>query len=263
MDGRGHLVSRDFYERLLFFSMQGKQLYSVMFISGERTGRAWLSDGQDVLWGSLGDGLDACLISLLNRVDRRRRAVLSDFPWEGRREKIFIEYHEPTPSLLIVGAGHISRAMSSMAHELGFELKIYDDRRAFLDRDSFPEGAELILGQWVDVAEKARVSSSDYAVIVTHAHVGDLDALISLAGRDLAYLGMIGSRRKVGTLMSRAAEAGIPEEKLERVFSPIGLSIGAETPEEIAISILAEIVAVSRGADPSCASSCSLSGRKA
>jgi len=176
----------------------------------------------------------------------------------GDTVRVLVELHEPSVRLLLIGAGHIAQALSVYAERLGYRLVVFDDLPERLNPDIFPKSAKFISGSFEDAGELLEAGPKDCAVIVSRAHSGDGFALQSLAPRNLAYLGMIGSKRKVGKLMEKAREAGITEDCLGRVHSPIGLSIGAQTPDEIAISIVAEIIAVVRGEDPALAGSCSL-----
>jgi xanthine dehydrogenase accessory factor len=152
--------------------------------------------------------------------------------------------------------------MAKISHILGFEIVVYDEREAFTVPELFPQGTELVCGSYTEVALKLELRKSDYAVILTHAHAGDYDALISLVDKDLAYLGMIGSKTKVAKIMNRATEAGVSVDLLKKVMTPVGLAIGAQTVEEIAVSIVAEMIAVQRGASLEQAGSCSVIGKK-
>ena len=260
-------MSKVFYEKLLQALQESKRARSVTILDGElpeavSKGHSWLFVDDEVCCGTLGQEIDTLLIEKLKEVSRRSPTKVVNCDLGAGPCRLFIELHDPTPRLLLVGAGHIAQSMAYIADHLGFQIRVFDDRKDFVVPELFPEGTELVHGLWPEVGEKMTPGQTDFVVIVTHAHSGDGEALVSLLEYDVAYLGMIGSKRKVKALLEKAKEKGCDAKKLEKVFSPIGLAIAAETPAEIAISILAEIVAVARGADPGQAGSCSITGRK-
>lgn len=166
----------------------------------------------------------------------------------GGQMDVYIEPIEPSPELYVIGAGHVGFHLARVAHEVGFRVHIVDDREKFANSDRFPDAAEIVVDDiptWVD---RTTLPGHAYVVIVTRGHTNDLEALRALASRDLRYLGLIGSRAKVARIYDELMKDGrIAPEKLERVHAPIGLDIGAVTPQEIAISILAELIAVKHG----------------
>lgn len=166
----------------------------------------------------------------------------------GGQMEVFIDPIEPSPALYIVGAGHVGRSLARLAREAGFELHVVDDRAAFANRERFPDAAEVIvddIGAWL---ARAALPPSAYVVVVTRGHRYDLDALRALAPRPLRYLGLIGSRAKVARLYEALLEEGaVSRDALARIHAPVGLDIGAVTPQEIAVAILAELIAVRRG----------------
>lgn len=166
----------------------------------------------------------------------------------GGQMEVFIEPIEPAPALYIFGAGHVGAYLARMAHEAGFEIHVIDDRDKFANRERFPEAAEVVVDDIPTWLAKADLPASAYAVIVTRGHRHDLDALRALASRSLRYVGLIGSRAKVARIYDAVREEGsVSREALEQVHAPIGLDIGAVTPQEIAVAILAELIAVRRG----------------
>lgn len=167
----------------------------------------------------------------------------------GGRMEVFIEPLEPTPHLVIVGAGHVGWHLARVARDAGFRLTVLDDREKFANRERFPD-ADLVVEPIADWLHRAEIPSSAYVVIATRGHRHDLDALRALAARDLRYVGLIGSRAKVARLFDVLLEEGLPADWLRRVHAPVGLDIGAVTPAEIAVSIVAELVAVRRGRLP-------------
>lgn len=165
----------------------------------------------------------------------------------GGQMSVYIEPVEPEPALYIIGAGHVGFHLSRAAHAVGFRVHVVDDRIKFANRDRFPEAAEIVvedIGGWL---ERGEIPSRAYVVIVTRGHRHDLVALRQLAPRELRYLGLIGSRAKVARIYGALLAESMAPELLERVHAPIGLDIGAVTPAEIAVSIVAELIAVKYG----------------
>ncbi len=167
---------------------------------------------------------------------------------------IFVEAHLPPDELLVVGAGHIAVPVARLGAMLGFRVTVLDDREEFADEARFPEAARVLRTEFEPPADPfagVRITRRSYVVLVTRAHRYDFDCLSRLLARPDApeprYLGMIGSRRRVRAAFEAVLDAGVPRERLARIHGPIGLDIGAETPEEIAVSIVAEIVRVRRG----------------
>jgi xanthine dehydrogenase accessory factor len=153
----------------------------------------------------------------------------------------------PRPLLVIAGGGHVGRALAVQGDLLGFGLLVLDDRPEFADPALFPVGAETRCGDFAIELAAAPLGPETYVVIVTRGHQHDAEALRACIHRPLAYLGMIGSRRKVALLRQSFLDAGwATEAELDRVHAPVGLDLGAETVPEIAVSIAAELVAIRR-----------------
>ena len=160
----------------------------------------------------------------------------------GGKIEVSIEIMEPTPRLLIIGSGHLAQALSRIGKILEFDIAVVDP---MAKKESFPEAMQVI-GDFVETGfPKVSVDSSTYIVILTR-HKDDVPALKCSLKTNAAYIGMIASRRRVALVFSHLLKEGFTEEQLTRVYSPVGLDIGAETPEEIAVSILAEITKVRR-----------------
>lgn len=172
----------------------------------------------------------------------------SDVDVCGGDMRIFVEPLAPQPLVVIIGAGHVGQAVAELADYLGYRIAVLDERPELVTAERFPWAETLLAG---DVTEKVRalgVDEQTYLVMVTPHHSLDEKILEVVADRPFAYVGLIGSRRRTMHTFERAREAGVPEAVLERVHTPIGLDIGAETPREIAVSIMAEIIAVQRAA---------------
>jgi len=167
----------------------------------------------------------------------------------GGQMDVHIDPLEPTPRLFIVGAGHVGWHLGRLAVDAGFRVHVVDDREKFASIERFPGAEEVVAEPIPDWLHRTELPASAFVVVVTRGHTYDLDAMRALAARDLRYLGLIGSRAKVSRIFARLLEEGMPPECLTRIHAPIGLDIGAVTPAEIAISIMAELVAIRRGVD--------------
>ena len=165
----------------------------------------------------------------------------------GGQMEVYIEPLEPAPELYLVGAGHVSYHLARAAHEVGFKLHVIDDREKFANAERFPHAGEIVVDAIPAWLEQADLPAHAYAVILTRGHRHDLDALRALASKPIRYLGLIGSRAKVARLTEVLEGEGVPAEQLRRVRSPVGLDLGAVTPQEIAVSILAELIGVKYG----------------
>lgn len=164
----------------------------------------------------------------------------------GGDMEVFVEPILSEPTLYIFGGGHIALPLAQMAKLAGFKIVVIDDRPEFANSQRFPE-AELTLA--IDFARafsKLKIGKSGYIVIVTHGHKGDETALEGALATEAKYIGMIGSKTKNKAVFSHLLAKGIPQELLDRVHAPIGLRIQAQTPEEIAVSILAEVIQARR-----------------
>ena len=170
----------------------------------------------------------------------------------GGQMEVFIEPVEASPDVYVFGAGHVGYFVAKLAHEVGFRVHVIDDREKFASSERFGEGIDVIVDdipQWIAAHT---LPPTAYAVIVTRGHTHDLDALRALTAAPLRYLGLIGSKAKVRRIFDALVEEGTPHKSLEAVHAPIGLDIGAITPQEIAVSIVAELIAAKHGkiADP-------------
>jgi len=165
----------------------------------------------------------------------------------GGQMDVYIEPIEPSPELYVVGAGHVGFRLARLAHDVGFRVHIVDDREKFANRERFPFAVEVLAEDIPAWVTRTSLPPHAYVVIVTRGHTNDLEALRALAPRDLRYLGLIGSRAKIARITDALIADAMPAEILQDVHAPIGLDIGAVTPQEIAVSILAELIAVKHG----------------
>jgi len=168
----------------------------------------------------------------------------------GGRMQVFIEPIEGTPVLCLFGAGHVAQPLARMAKACGFRVELVDDRAKFANPERFPQADLIVVDSFAAAAEKMTLGANSYAVVVTRGHKGDGEALRTVLGRGLRFVGLLGSRPKVVHLFAALGEQGVDRAALATIHAPLGLEIGAQTPEEIAVSILAEMIAVRRGVDP-------------
>ena len=166
----------------------------------------------------------------------------------GGQLEVFVEPVFPQPKAFIFGAGHISKSLAKVAALAGFSTAVIDDRESFASRERFPETDEIHAGEYEDVVPRLAINESGYVVIVTRGHRDDMRVLRLVAGSSARYIAMIGSKRKVISVIKELEREGVARERLERIYAPMGLEIGAESPEEIAISVVAEMIAVRRNA---------------
>lgn len=165
----------------------------------------------------------------------------------GGTVEIFVEPILPQPTVCLFGGGHVATAVAKAAHAAGFGVVAVDDREAFANAERFPMAHEIYT-RFEDAFEKLKPNGSSYLVIVTRGHKEDMRVLAWAVRTKARYVGMIGSKRKVLSVYRALEKDGLRMEEFEKVYAPTGLEIGALTPEEIALSIVAELVAVRRGA---------------
>jgi xanthine dehydrogenase accessory factor len=237
-------------------------LVTIVSTSGstpQRVGAKMLvfADGRTV--GTIGGGCyESDAFGKAREALRSRRASMvryelnDDFAEEtglicGGQMEVFIEPIEPAPRLYILGAGHVGFQLGRLAPALGFRVHVVDDREKFANRQRFPEADEVMVDSIPEWTARTAIPANSYVVVLTRGHRQDYDAVRALAGREFRYVGLIGSRAQVARLTDRLLEDGVDPGWLRALRAPIGLDIGAITPEEIAVSILAELVAVRRG----------------
>jgi xanthine dehydrogenase accessory factor len=167
----------------------------------------------------------------------------------GGQLNVFVEPVLPQPFAYIFGAGHISKSLSKVATLAGFATVIVDNREAFANRDRFPEADQIFAEEYEDVFPKLPVNESSYLIIVTRGHRDDMRVLRWAVGTPSRYVAMIGSKRKTIGVVKELEKEGIPRKAFERIHAPMGFDIGAITPEEIAVSVVGEMIAVRRNPD--------------
>jgi xanthine dehydrogenase accessory factor len=167
----------------------------------------------------------------------------------GGTMEVYVEPILPDPTLIIFGAGHIGQAIEAIAGMIGFRVSVADDRIKYANAARFPQAEALYVGTWDEIFGKLPVLESTYLLIATRGHQYDLACLRFSLQSPAHYIGLLGSRRKTGLLFEALEKEGMDKASFQRVYSPVGLEIGSETPEEIAVSIAAELVAVRKRLD--------------
>lgn len=213
-------------------------------------------DGERI--GALGGGpieeavVAACLVQIRRHDTRLLRLTAEGAEAEERHATsaydVLIEVVEAPPVLLIVGAGHIGRSLSRLATEVGFAVTVLDDRPDYANRERLPEAAQVLCEDFEAALDRFPINRNTSIVLVSRGHKQDELSLGCVVGRPAGYIGMIGSKRRTATVLQHLEDEGMARDALDAVHTPIGLDIGAETPEEIAVSILAELIMVRRGA---------------
>ncbi len=167
---------------------------------------------------------------------------------DASKPNSFIEEFDKKATAFIFGGGHVGQALEPILRYVNFTTKVIDDRPSFANRERFPEADEVVvINSFLDAYQGMETDANSYIIIVTRGHSADYDVLKQTLTRTTGYIGMIGSKNKVAEIYRLLREDGFSQEELDRVYSPIGVSIFAETPEEIAISIVGEMIKVRAG----------------
>jgi len=257
-------VNQEVFSALSAALSRGEEVALVTIVASsgstpQRVGAKMLvhADGRTV--GTIGGGCyeDDAYWKAREAISSRRPATVryelsDDFAEEsglicGGQMEVFIEPVEPAPDVYIFGAGHVGHSLARMAHEAGFHVHVVDDREKFANIDRFAPEVDVHVCDIPEWLAAHTLPLTAYAVIVTRGHRHDLDALRVLAPRQIRYIGLIGSRAKVKRVYDALLAEGLTPDQLRDVHAPIGLDIGAVTPQEIAVSILAELIAVKHG----------------
>ncbi len=167
----------------------------------------------------------------------------------GGSMEVYVEPILPDPTLVVFGAGHVSKAVAEAAQPIGFRIVIVDDRAKYANPERFPTADAFYVDRWEEAVTKLAVNNSTSLFIATRGHQFDLICLRFAVQSPAGYIGMLGSRKKAKILFDLLEKEGIDPAKFERVSVPIGIDIGSETPEEIAVSIVAELIAIRKNRD--------------
>jgi xanthine dehydrogenase accessory factor len=226
---------RDFYAALAELEKKGKPGLIVTTLSDTGFEKTVLTDGKKVAGDPVPDGVSEHFPEYLKHMGPSV---------EGR---MIVEPVLFSPAVYIFGAGHISLFLSKVVTMVDFSVTVIDDRSEFANTERFPEAEHVMVEPFDKVFDKLEFQGKEYVVIVTRGHAWDAVVLEEAMKRPTRYVGMIGSRRKTAIIIQHLRDKGIDPDRLAAVHSPIGLAIDAETPEEIAVAIVAEMISVRRG----------------
>ncbi|MGA3083298.1 MAG: XdhC/CoxI family protein [Thermodesulfobacteriota bacterium] len=252
----------EMYQEIVNLISRGERAVLATVVSSggsvpRRTDAKMLIKSDGTFLGTVGGGgVELKVIDMAPEVIHSGQSQLLHFDLSGEGEKaamicggtmdVFLEPILPLETLYFFGAGHISEAAAKLAKPLGFRITVVDPRPEFNNKERFPDVESNIIEPYTEAFLKLNIGSDSYVVICTPGHVFDEQCLHFAVGTKATYIGMIGSKKKVKDVKERLINKGVLPQNLEKVHAPIGLEIGAETPYEIAISILAEIIKIKR-----------------
>jgi xanthine dehydrogenase accessory factor len=250
----------DLYEEIVKLKKAGhaSALATIVECQGsspQKKGAKMLVRDDGTILGTLGGGcIEAEVVqhSLMAIQDGQPRTIPFELTEKhgglvcGGKLLVYIEPVRTEPRLVILGAGHVGRALSTLARFSGFNVTVVDDRPEYANKDNIPEAHEIVVHDFLNVFSRVPAEKNTFIVVATRGHNHDLDAVKASLGTDAGYIGLMGSRRKKGLLMNALRDAGFPQEDIDRVIIPVGLSINSVTPEEIAVSITAQLIQIRR-----------------
>ncbi|TDI14969.1 MAG: xanthine dehydrogenase [Acidobacteria bacterium] len=216
-----------------------------------------LEDGSTM--GSIGGGsTEAEVVEEARRVLETEKASLTKFTLtqeEAARDglicggtvEVFVEPILPDPSLLLMGGGHLAQAIAEAAQRVSFKVSVVDDRASFANRERFPGVEETIVASFEESLDSIDVTENTFILIVTRGHGYDQVVLEKAIQSPARYVGLVGSRRKIRIILKNLLDKGIPPKTFSNFYAPIGLEIGSETPQEIAVSVIAELISLRKG----------------
>jgi len=240
-------AARDKGEPIAIISILPKALSEGTSSSPSENVRMLVGANGEAIAGDLGSlEIENKATQLALEIIRNDRLDICAKEIDGRR--VIIEVARPPERVIICGGGHVGRAVAGAARFLNFSVTVIDDRADFVSRERFPdENIQLIAADFVQALKGLQFTAATYVVIVTRGHKHDELCLREVIEKPACYVGMIGSRRRTTTIREHLHKEGVSVESLKRVHAPVGLDIGAQTPEEIALAILSEIIMVRRG----------------
>jgi xanthine dehydrogenase accessory factor len=255
----------DIYEEIVRLKKEGRPcalatIFQSVGSSPQKEGAKMLVRNDGSIAGTLGGGcieaevIDLSLIAMKEGAPRTVPFNLTEKNGGlvcGGKLLVFIEPILPMPHLVILGAGHVGKALSAVAKFSGFRVTVIDDRVEFANRDNLPHANNVAVNEFKDALSGIVIDLDSYIVIATRGHNHDLDAVKAALATDVRYVGLVGSKRKRAILFKFLKEAGYSDDSSGRVITPVGLPIGSVTPEEIAISIMAQIIEQRRRNDSS------------
>jgi xanthine dehydrogenase accessory factor len=247
----------DIYQELVNIAARGERAVLATVISSRgsvprKAGTKMIIKRDGTLVGSIGGGnVELAVHEKALEVMKSCKPQMMHFDLTGKGEEawmicggqmdVFLESISPAETLYLFGAGHLSQSTATLAKMLGFRVVVIDPRPEYNNNDRFPGADSLIVEEYDDAFSKLSVDESSYIVIYTPGHATDEKCLQFAVDTAAKYVGMIGSKKKVKEIKERLRKKGVSQRKLDEIHAPIGLEINAQTPEEIAVSILAEI----------------------
>ena len=221
----------------------------VTVIRGPALGQKIFVQANGATDGSLGDAaLEAVAVERAQAAMAQQQAERFTTTLQGEESELFVDVYAPPPHLIAIGGVHIAIHLVAFANELGFRTTVVDARSAFATPERFPHADELIIRWPSDALAELRLNPSTYVVALTHDAKLDDPALLVALNSPARYVGALGSKKTHAQRVASLRELGATTEQIDRIHAPIGLPLGARRPEEIAVSIIAEIVAVRNGA---------------
>ncbi len=220
------------------------------FSKGESSKALLKTSGEKIGSFMGGSELEKKILSEGEALFKEKRLKVLVLNFENKRMEILLEPIFSEPTVYLFGGGHVSEQVAPLAKRVHFKVVVIDDREMFANRNRFPEADEVIVSEFEKCFDQLNIDESSYIVIVTRGHLYDGFVLEQAVKTNARYIGMIGSKKKIRTLYQNLIEKGMTKETLNRVHAPIGIDINSETPEEIAVSIVAELIQV-RGEIPS------------
>jgi xanthine dehydrogenase accessory factor len=256
----------EIYQELANIAVSGERAVLATVISSRgsvprKAGTKMIIKGDGTLVGSIGGGnVEQAVQEKALAVMKSGEPQMMHFDLSGKGEEawmicggqmdVFLEPILPAETLYLFGAGHLSQSTAAVAKMLGLRVVVIDPRPEYNNIDRFPDADSLVVEEYDNAFSKLNVDENSYIVIYTPGHVSDEKCLQFAVGTTAKYVGMIGSKKKVKEIKERLRKKGVSQQQLEEIHAPIGLEINAQTPEEIAVSILAEITKVRRSGTP-------------
>lgn len=256
----------EIYQELANIAVKGERAVLATVVSSRgsvprKAGAKMLVKGDGTLVGSIGGG------NVQQAVQKKALAVVKSgepqmmhFDLSGTGEEawmicggqmdVFLEPILPVETLYLFGAGHLSQSTAAVAKLLGLRVVVIDPRPEYNNNARFPDADSLVVEEYDNAFSELNVDEDSYVVIYTTGHVSDEQCLQFAVGTAAKYVGMIGSKKKVKEIKERLRQKGVSQQQLDEIHAPIGLEINAQTPEEIAVSILAEMIRVRRSGLP-------------
>lgn len=237
-------INEDMIDTIIALDQTQRAFALLMFVSGDLAGQSYIVEYRDgKATGPAEDWFDP---ALHERIVEAMKSESSQIV-ETKKGEVFIDVHKPKPRLVVIGAVHIAISLIHTAHLMDYYTVLIDPRKAFAKADRFPDVDELLTDWPVEALEKIHLSPEDYVLLISHDDKLDLPAAGAAIKAGVGYIGMLASRTTRERRFKLLVEEGYSRNEVEKIHAPVGLAIGARTPEEISLSILAEITAFRYG----------------